>query len=717
MPLQQEALVALKKYFGYDSFRPNQEDIISSVMSGQDTMAVMPTGGGKSICYQLPAMLKEGMAIVISPLIALMKDQVDALRANGIPARYFNSTLSASEENHILNEARKGELKLLYVSPERLLTVSFFNFLKQLKLNLFAVDEAHCISQWGHDFRPEYTKLKFLKANFPEIPVIALTATADRLTRKDIKTQLMLKEPKLFLASFDRPNLSLEVRPGQRVRDQILDFLEERPNQSGIIYCLSKKNTEDLSKFLQKNGYKADFYHAGISADERAHKQNEFLRDNTQIMCATIAFGMGIDKSNVRFVIHHNLPKNIESYYQEIGRAGRDGLDSDTLLFYSYRDVMILEGFIADSGQADIQQAKLDRMKQFAEAKTCRRRMLLSYFGEDRQKDCGNCDVCLDPPKQFDGTQLAQKALSAVVRLKEQVSMSLLIDVLRGSARQEILEKGYDKIKTYGAGRDLGPVVWLDYISQMLNQGLIELAYDQNHVVRCTEAGREVLFKSRSVGLAEYTIREKSSVGEERTSSKRKTKRELFEDGLFERLRDLRKTIAGETWLAPDAIFSDATLKDMVKKRPVTASGMRQVSGMSEAKFQNYGARFINEILDYVMEADRDGKAKAIAGVTHLVTYALHRKGKAVEEIAKERGMTEVTVFSHLGQLYEMGCYVDIFRYVEEPVLQRVVKAIEETGEESALRPLFEHLQEEVPFHQIRLSLSWWKRNHRTEEV
>lgn len=408
---------ALKQYFGYDQFRPLQEEIIERVLDKKDALVLMPTGGGKSICYQIPAIIQEGICIVVSPLIALMKDQVEGLRANGVAAAFLNSSLSGSEQMAIESQAMKGQLKLLYVSPERLLSSNFLNMLSTLSISLIAIDEAHCISAWGHDFRPEYTQLKFLKERYPDVPLIALTATADKITRKDIASQLTLNNPEYFIASFDRPNLGLTVMPGRNRYALIVDFVKKRPNQSGIIYCLSRKSTEDMASKLKNDGFSAHCYHAGLPPKIRAKAQENFINDKTTIICATVAFGMGIDKSNVRWIIHYNMPKNIESYYQEIGRAGRDGLQGDTLLFYSYGDVIQLRKFLDESGQKEVQLAKLKRMQQYAEAFVCRRKILLSYFGEDLAENCNNCDICQNPPRQFDGTVLAQKALSAITRL------------------------------------------------------------------------------------------------------------------------------------------------------------------------------------------------------------------------------------------------------------------------------------------------------------
>ncbi len=450
-------LGTLKEYFGYDSFRPLQKTIVDSVFEGKDNLVIMPTGGGKSICYQLPAILLPQITLVISPLIALMKDQVDGLTANGVPAAFLNSSQTESEQQEIFKQIDTNHLKLLYVAPESLQVID--RFLSDGKVSLIAIDEAHCISSWGHDFRPAYTQLGYLKNRFPSTPLIALTATADKATRKDICNQLNIPNAKKHIASFDRKNLSLDVRPGIKRFEQIQDFIENRKNESGIIYCLSRKTTEEIAAKLKASGIKAEAYHAGIGHDERTKIQDDFINDTKQIICATIAFGMGIDKSNIRWVIHYNMPKNLEGYYQEIGRAGRDGLPSDTMLFHSYADVLQLQKFASNSGNEDVQLAKLDRMKQYSEALTCRRKILLSYFGELKQEDCGNCDICRNPPKFFDGTILAQKALSCIYRLKGKEPITVIIDVLRGAQNEAVLEKNYNQLSTYGIGRDIS---WRD---------------------------------------------------------------------------------------------------------------------------------------------------------------------------------------------------------------------------------------------------------------
>ncbi len=591
---------ALKKYFGYDHFRPMQAEIISKVYEGRDTLVLMPTGGGKSICYQIPAVTMPGMAIVVSPLISLMKDQVEGLRANGIHAAYLNSSLDDLGQRLVEEEAMQNKLDLLYVSPEKLVSQNFLPLLKSARPCLFAIDEAHCISAWGHDFRPEYTQMRFLKREFPHTPIIALTATADKLTRRDIARQLQLNQPEVFIASFDRPNLSLEVRPGQRRLEQILAFLKQRPRQPGIIYCLSRRSTEELAEKLQAKGIAASFYHAGMDADERAAVQEDFINDRQQIICATVAFGMGIDKSNVRWVIHYNLPKNIESYYQEIGRAGRDGAQADTLLFYSYQDTMVLRDILQknEGEMLDLKLAKLERMQQYAEAVGCRRRILLSYFGEDAKEDCGNCDVCKNPPSAFDGTVIAQKALSAIHRLRQQVGMTTLIDVLRGSGKKEIYERGYHQIKTYGAGRDIPLLEWQHYLLQLLNLGYVEIAHEQHGALQLTPASQRLLFNGEKVQLVRFaTIRERQQA--ERTQAKQSAKPERVRDALFEKLRLLRLELARERGLPPYIVFSDATLEEMAATRPTNDEEMKHISGVGERKLHLYGSYFIEAITTF----------------------------------------------------------------------------------------------------------------------
>jgi len=602
-------LHTLKSYFGFDSFRPLQEDIIKHILSQKDSVVLMPTGGGKSICYQLPALLMEGTTIVVSPLISLMKDQVKALQANGITARALNSNNNETENVLLRRECYQGKVKLLYISPERLLMEMDF-LLKDLKISLFAIDEAHCISQWGHDFRPEYTQLKTIRKRFPQIPIVALTATADKITRQDIVTQLDLKDPKTFISSFDRPNLSLDVRRGYQQKDKtrtILEFIFKRPNECGIIYCLSRDKTEKVAEMLLRHGVKATVYHAGLSASARDKAQEDFINDRVQVVCATIAFGMGIDKSNVRWVIHYNMPKSIESFYQEIGRAGRDGVKSDTLLFYSLGDLVMLSKFAMDSGQQTINLEKLNRMQQYAESDICRRRILLNYFGETMDHDCGNCDVCKNPPERFDGTIIVQKALSAIVRADQQIGTRMLIAILRGNYSEELVEKGYDKLKTFGVGRDIPQRDWQDYLLQMLNMGYFEIAYNENNHLKMTSAGAKVLFGKEKAMLVVIKREETKAKGRKKDTEKQAKLQihpAVFVDeedqALFEELRILRKRLADQQAIPAYIVLSDKTLHLLAIQRPTTIEEFGMVNGIGEYKKERYGKEFVETIKDFL---------------------------------------------------------------------------------------------------------------------
>jgi ATP-dependent DNA helicase RecQ len=695
----------LKEVFGYSSFRPLQEEVVTSALEGKDSLVIMPTGGGKSICFQLPALVQDGACLVISPLISLMRDQVEALKQNGVSSAYLNSSLTASEQQTIEKKFLSGEIKILYVSPEKLLTRDFYNIIKSFTLNLIAVDEAHCISQWGHDFRPEYTKLDFLKKQFPNVPIMALTATADKATRTDILNQLGISHAKTYLASFDRPNLSLTVRAAQGRIETIIGLIKQAPNESGIVYCLSRKTCETVAAKLKANGIDADFYHAGMTSEDRNKTQERFIRDDLKVVCATIAFGMGIDKSNVRWVIHYNLPKNLESYYQEIGRAGRDGLDSKTLLFFSYADVLQLRQFMEESPQKELLEAKLQRMQQFAEATTCRRRVLLSYFGEQMERDCGNCDVCRNPPKFMDGTILAQKALSASARTKEQVGMRMLVDILRGSHRQEIIELGYDQIKTYGAGREHSAIEWQHFIAQFLNLGLFEIAFDNHNILRITETGKKALTGKIPVQI---TKPENAIERKERMKTPQHTKTSIRSNELFERLRTLRKKIAQELEIPAYLVFNDATLEEMSSKHPTSEEALLEISGVGQQKVTRFGSVFLTEIIAFVKEKAAQGEK--ITGATHLITFDLLQEGNSPEQIAEQRKLNIVTIYSHIATLYEQGKPIDIRTFLSEEDEVKIISAIEKTGETDKLKPLFDYFTEEIPYDKLRLAMAVYKK-------
>ncbi|WP_292900945.1 DNA helicase RecQ [Nonlabens sp.] len=712
-------LELLKKYFGYDSFRPLQEQVIDDVIAGKDLMVVMPTGGGKSMCFQLPALFLDGITLVVSPLIALMKDQVDALRANGIPASYFNSSQDTSQQQELLKELRSGSLKLIYVAPESIGLLN--NHLKEIPVSLIAVDEAHCISTWGHDFRPAYTQLAYFKTSFPKANLIALTATADRATRADIKKQLGIQNAKEYVASFDRPNLTLEVRPGNNRLQQIRRFLQKNKDKSGIIYCLSRKTCESLASKITAYGFDAAAYHAGLSHEERENIQETFIKDDLKIVCATIAFGMGIDKSNVRFVLHYNMPKNIEGYYQEIGRAGRDGIDSHALLFHSYADMIQLRKFAEGSGNVEVQIAKLERMKQFAEALTCRRKMLLSYFNEYLDEDCGNCDVCLNKPDFFDATLSAQKALSAIIRTEEKASLNLLIDVLRGAQNAAVIESGFQQIKTYGAGKDISWNDWQQYIVQMINQGLIEIAFHEFNHLKLTPQGKEVLFDGRKVSLA--VIPKPEELAAKRAQhTKEELPTEVNRD-LYEALRKTRLQLANASNLAPYMIFSDATLKDMATRIPLDDNEFADITGVGSHKHDTYGVAFLKIISgfkdsrtdDFVYREEiikpkrKKKKGSGPKKDTVMESVELFWDGKTIKDIAEIRGFQPSTIMAHLTKRYESHNDIDLEKLIDGKDYNRMAEDFNKIKDEESLKSIFEHFEGKIDYGTLRIGLTLLK--------
>ena len=694
----EHAKMHLKDVFGYSSFRPQQEEIIAHILSNKDTIVLMPTGGGKSICFQIPALTREGTTLVISPLISLMKDQIEALKSNGVSAAFFNSSQKDDEKNSIIEQAKKGGYKLLYMAPETLFS-AMENWLYAVNISLVAIDEAHCVSMWGHDFRPEYTQIHTLRSKWDNVPFVALTATADKATRKEIESKLGLINPKTFLSSFDRPNLSLTVKgnmPKPKKQAQIIDFISQKEGQSGIIYCLSRKETEEWSAFLLENGIPAAHYHAGLSAEERSKIQEDFINDRIPVITATIAFGMGIDKSNVRWVIHNNLPKNLEGYYQEIGRAGRDGLASETLLYYTMRDVKMLADFAQSSPHKEVLIEKLNRMLQYAESQTCRRKTLLNYFSENLEKNCGNCDVCHNPPQFFDGTILAQKALSGIKRTNEKVGINLLIQLLRGAKTADIYSNNFQTLKTYGSGSDLSNEEWQHYITQMLNQGLIEIAYDENFHLRITAFGERVLFQNQTIFLAQHEIKVK-----EKPAKRERSKATSLspDEALFNRLKALRKIIATEENVPAYIVFSDATLHDMASKKPMDNTEMLDVSGVGLQKLENYGDEFLKVIQQFV----NDQKPKKS---TYELTFELYEQGYTPTEIAEKRDVNPTTIFSHLAKLYIDGFDIDINQYVSDEVVNTLSDITKEMEDTTQLKPIFDQLDGKIAYHEIRLALA-----------
>lgn len=682
--LYARALALLTRFYGYRSFRPGQWEVIEAVAYGRDALVIMPTGGGKSICYQLPALLAEGRcAVVVSPLIALMQDQTQGLQANGIPAAAVNSNQSESLNERAFLAAMQGRLSLLYVSPERLMAE--LDRFRALPISLFAIDEAHCISQWGHDFRPDYTALEAIKTNFPYIPVVALTATADRLTRDDIATRLRLVDPHILISSFDRPNISLTVHnnPGKKERMQMIrDLARKYPQDSGVVYCLSRKNVDDTATALAALGLSVTAYHAGMSADSRKQALDAFLSGTAQIVVATVAFGMGIDKSNIRWVVHCNMPGNIESYYQEVGRAGRDGLPAEAVMFYSLSDFMTRRSFAEESGQKDVNLQKLNRMKEYAEAQVCRRRILLNYFGEERGCDCGNCDNCLHPKQRFDGTITAQKALSGIMRTGQRVTMGTLNALLRGVHRYDVTSEGYDRLPTFGCGASMTADMWDFYIAQMLQLGVVDIAYDDANRLRATPLGMRILRGEERLEMA--VCPPKLSAKERRAQAKAAVEApKSLEEQLVAQLKALRTRLAQQEKIPPYLVFSDATLADMAARQPENIEQFLQVSGVGEKKAAKYGRRFIDAIRSF------KGLERQGPGTTLRETLAYFNSGLTPDEIADIRKIKKETVMSHLAQLIDQGLVTAYHRVISGDDFKAISSAIKSGTENEELYARF----------------------------
>lgn len=714
---------ALKHYFGYDSFRPGQRQIVQEALKNRDLMIVMPTGGGKSLCFQLPALLKPGLTVVVSPLIALMQDQVDALRDNGIGATFLNSSLNSYQVRHREEAILNNRVKLLYVAPERLLSERFLPFVDlvqhQIGISGFAIDEAHCVSEWGHDFRPEYRQLRILHQRYPDVPIMALTATATDRVRQDIIDQLALRQPSVHVASFNRPNLYYEVRPKQKSSYTELLLLIRQTKGAGIIYCLSRRAVDELAFKLQKDSIKALPYHAGLNDEERSENQTRFIRDDVQVIVATIAFGMGINKPDVRFVVHYDLPRNLEGYYQEAGRAGRDSEPAKCILFFGFGDVKKIEWGIEQ--KPDIQEQKIARQQlrrviDYAEGTDCRRTIQLSYFGEYFAGACGTCDNCCHAKPLEDWSIEAMKFLSCVARCQERYGMNYIIDVLRGSRAQKILQNKHHEVSTYGIGKDRTAEEWKMLGRSLLHQGLVDQTTDGYAVLKLNPLSWEVMRRQRPVQIV---VPAKKSADDEQVNLKK-----AGIEMLYDRLRRLRKKIADEQSVPPYVIFQDSTLKLMAQVQPQTLVEFGQLSGIVSAKVEQYGQTFINEIQSYrqeqglslstntfVKNTKNNSRNSDSPSYTSLMSLELFQQGFSLKEVADQRNLKTTTVIGHLAETLEMGKTLDIDRLISPDRQQNIVEAIEKLSDSNALKPIYEYLKEEYTYDEIRLVRAWWRNN------
>ena len=716
----QQARQILKHKFGYDSFRLEQQNAIEHILQRKDCLVLMPTGGGKSICYQIPALLFEGLTVVVSPLISLMKDQVDALRANGIGAGYLNSSLSSTDQGQIMRMAETGKIKLLYVAPERLLQQGdgFMNFLRNINVSLFAIDEAHCISSWGHDFRPEYMQLARLKHLFPHVPVVALTATADKLVRKDILEKLELHQPQTFISSFNRANIRYYVEAKKNFYEKLMEFLAKRKDESGIIYCLSRAGTEALAEDLRQDGFNAMAYHAGLEKGLRETAQEKFIRDEVKIIVATIAFGMGIDKPNVRFVVHADLPKNIEGYYQETGRAGRDGLQSEAVLYFSAGDVVKMKKFVMidnNPAQTQILIRKLDQMAKFAQLTTCRRKYLLNYFDEAAPDTCGSCDVCLSKYDLVDATIIAQKALSAVFRLNQSFGLNYTIDFLRGSKSEKIREE-HKLIKTYGVGADISREEWQTYFRDLIARGYLQQTDGEYPTIKLTAKSEDVLKGRVKVELVKTKTLEE-------TKAPRGSEAEVsYEKDLYAELKELRKTIADSANVPAYIILGDSTLIEMAAYLPQSLDELRKISGFGDVKLQRYGHEFLACVKEFTKRKNLESRIKLKQPKrerkstrpvktedgnyknTYQVTLDMHRQGSSIHEIAEQRKMSPQTIANHLAQFVETGdLSVEVF--VPRHKIELLKNLIDKHGYMS-LKTIKENAGDDVTYSDIRFVIS-----------
>ena len=714
--IQLDAL--LKRHFGYDAFRPLQRDIIESLLARRDVIAILPTGAGKSLCYQLPALAGDGLTLVVSPLIALMKDQVDQLRAAGVEATFLNSTLDGGEVRRRMDGLREGKYDLLYVAPERVMTPDFAPSLRAWNVAALAVDEAHCISEWGHDFRPEYRRLRELREWLPDAPVIALTATATPRVREDIARQLDLRDPVKFLASFNRPNLNYHVEPKLRVGKQAVDFIRKRPDASGIIYCQSRKRTESIAAELRQAGVQAICYHAGMDGEDRARAQEAFLRDEARVVCATIAFGMGINKPDVRFVIHADLPKNVEGYYQETGRAGRDGLPADCLLLYARGDVVKYQRFLEDNPDESARETgrrQLAKMADFAESTDCRRRGLLGYFGESwEQENCAGCDNCLNPRETWDATTEAQKLMSCAIRVRKasgyDFGLSHLANILVGSKVEKLLRIGHDQLTTYGIGKEHSAAQWMEIGRQLQRQGLLTAANGDRPTVGVTGAGMDALKSRATIKLTRLMAAAKKPAGIRAGDIP-------CDEGLFEKLRGLRKQLADEAGVPPYVVFTDVTLRHIARIYPLDHRAMATIPGVGERKLADYGGLLIaavsgwldggNEkrefaVLDIPAPAQRTAAKPGGTNGTASITCEMFQAGQSIAGIARERGLAETTIENHIAQAVEAGRDYDPRKFYTEAE-EAEMRAAFNGYEDAALKPVHEHLGGRISYGKLRI--------------
>jgi len=702
----------LKNTFGYSAFRSVQKDVVQAILEGDDAFVLMPTGGGKSMCYQIPSIVRKGTGIIVSPLISLMKDQVDALVRCGVDAAYYNSSLKVAEAASVLDRLRAGKLDLLYVAPERLLSATFSKILNEIDLALFAIDEAHCVSQWGHDFRPEYEKLGRLREGFSGVPILALTATADEHTRKDILQCLHIEKARQFVSSFDRPNIRYLVAEKRKPMRQLLEFLNDWKGESGIIYCMSRKRVEEVAVHLQRQGIRAAAYHAGMPGRRRDQVQDDFLHDRVRVIVATIAFGMGVDKPNVRYVVHHDMPKSVESYYQETGRAGRDGMESEALLLYSSGDVNLVRRLIDNvesKEQKRIEIHKLNSMIGFSEALTCRRRVLLGYFGEQLKKPCGNCDICLDPPETYDAIKPALLAIQCIRELEENYSKGYVIDVLRGSTAARIIERGHDKLETYGAGIDMTADEWTSILRQLVHQGYCNPDISHRSALRLTPEVAK-LEKRKHLKLAHF------HQGVHRGLKRPAVNRS---DPVFVELSDLRRAMAEKEGVAPHVLMNDATLAEMSHKRPQSLDDLSAIDGMGQKKVQTYGEPFLKLLLRFgAAEEGAPGSAAApdkgqrlrVSGPppndAQMFTWQLCKSGEDVPAIAARQGVSEETVLKHFVALVKAGYDINVHDVLGER-FDEVTEAVEEADEYASLSDIKRSMDTPVSNETFRLVLAW----------